>query len=202
MVKAPRSRQSYANPSSSFKITFLDPAVLFLNCYTSLTYRIYYSFFEAFPIVYQGMYRFNLGQMGAAFLTIVVGTIISSVIYNIYIHKVHVPRSRSGNTASKPESVLVPPHALRMFRPIHWLVLIWLGSTAGSPLDRAHTGNRHLPCLRVHPDAVHLSVYPVLLSALCRECLCPYGLYAECVCVWCGRFLAAALLELGGWSWM
>lgn len=34
------------------KITFLDPAILFLNCYTSLTCGIYYSFFEAFPIVY------------------------------------------------------------------------------------------------------------------------------------------------------
>lgn len=51
-------RESLLVPS---KITFLVPAILFLKCYTSLTYGIYYPFFEAFPSVYQGMYGFNLG---------------------------------------------------------------------------------------------------------------------------------------------
>lgn len=117
------------------RITFLDPAILFLSCYTSLTYGIYYSFFEAFSIVYQGMYGFNLGQMGAAFLAIVVGTIISFVIYNIYIHKTHVPRSRSQKTPTKPETVLIlalfacsgPSTGLFLFgwaaRPeVHWIM--------------------------------------------------------------------------------
>jgi DHA1 family multidrug resistance protein-like MFS transporter len=89
------------------KITFLDPAILFLNCYTSLTYGIYYSFFEAFPIVYQGMYGFNLGEMGLAFLAIVVGTVLSFVVYNIYIHKVFIPKTNEGGVR-KPEDVLVP----------------------------------------------------------------------------------------------
>ncbi|OJJ78824.1 MFS transporter [Aspergillus glaucus CBS 516.65] len=87
------------------KITFLDPAILFLNCYTSLTYGIYYSFFEAFPIVYRGVYGFNLGEMGLAFLAIVVGTFISFVIYNLYIYKIFIPNSKGGR---KPEDVLVP----------------------------------------------------------------------------------------------
>ncbi|CAG8054691.1 unnamed protein product [Penicillium nalgiovense] len=87
------------------KITFLDPAILFLNCYTSLTYGIYYSFFEAFPIVYQGIYGFNLGEMGLAFLAIVVGTIISFAVYNLYIYKIFTPKSRGPR---KPEDVLVP----------------------------------------------------------------------------------------------
>ena len=87
------------------KITLLDPAILFLNCYTSLTYGIYYSFFEAFPIVYQGIYGFNLGEMGLAFLAIVVGTIISFAAYNLYIYKIFTPKSRG---LRKPEDVLVP----------------------------------------------------------------------------------------------
>ncbi|KAL6233600.1 hypothetical protein BDW75DRAFT_241829 [Aspergillus navahoensis] len=89
------------------KISLLDPAVLFLNCYTSLTYGIYYSFFEAFPIVYQGTYGFNLGEMGAAFLAVAVGSIISFLAYNLYIHRVYGPQARSGCLA-KPEAVLVP----------------------------------------------------------------------------------------------
>ncbi|KAE8152876.1 MFS general substrate transporter [Aspergillus avenaceus] len=97
-------RESLLIPS---KITLLDPAILFLNCYTSLTYGIYYSFFEAFPIVYQGIYGFNLGEMGAAFLAIVVGSILSFAVYNLYIHRVYTPKARS-DAPSKPEDVLVP----------------------------------------------------------------------------------------------
>jgi DHA1 family multidrug resistance protein-like MFS transporter len=97
-------RESLLIPS---KITLLDPAIFFLNCYTSLTYGIFYSFFEAFPIVYQGIYRFNLGEMGAAFLAVVVGSIISFLTYNLYIHRVYTPKAQSGGLA-KPENVLAP----------------------------------------------------------------------------------------------
>ncbi|KAJ5151993.1 hypothetical protein N7492_010288 [Penicillium capsulatum] len=124
-------RESLLIPS---KITFLDPAMMFLNCYTSLVYGIYYSFFEAFPIVYQDIYGFNLGEMGMAFLAIVVGTIISFIVYNFYTHTVFVPKSRNGGF-QKPEDVLVPAlyacfgPAIGLFlfgwaaRPeIHWIV--------------------------------------------------------------------------------
>ncbi|KAL4993636.1 MFS general substrate transporter [Aspergillus recurvatus] len=71
-------RQAQMNPR---KITFnalfkpweinaRDPAVFFSTFYTALTYGIYYSFFESFPLVYGGMYGFNLGQQGLAFLAV------------------------------------------------------------------------------------------------------------------------------------
>ena len=50
-----------------FETMILDPAIGFTALYISLTYGIYYSFFEAFPIVYEGMYKFNPGQMGLTF---------------------------------------------------------------------------------------------------------------------------------------
>ena len=95
-------RESLLVPS---RITFLDPAILFLNVYTSLTYGIYYSFFEAFPIVYQGIYGFNLGEMGLAFLAIVIGAVVSFVVYNVYIYRTQVAGSPKPR---KPESVLIP----------------------------------------------------------------------------------------------
>jgi DHA1 family multidrug resistance protein-like MFS transporter len=127
-------RESLLIPS---KITLLDPAILFLNCYTSLTYGIFYSFFEAFPIVYQDIYSFNLGEMGLAFLAIVVGSIISFAIYNLYYmhHRKGPPNTQDDKTTPNPEKVLVPalyacigpPLALLLFgwasRPsIHWIV--------------------------------------------------------------------------------
>ncbi|OGM40898.1 hypothetical protein ABOM_010005 [Aspergillus bombycis] len=98
-------RESLLTP---IKITLLDPAILFVNIYTSLVYAIYYTFFEAFPLVYMDIYHFNLGQMGTAFLAIVIGTTISIAIYNIYNYLIAIPRARSRDSNPEPEEVLTP----------------------------------------------------------------------------------------------
>jgi hypothetical protein len=66
------------------KISFQDPAILFAHVYTSLTYGIYYSFFEAFPITSTYRKR-NSTRSGTEFLTfyldldLVLATIIQSL---------------------------------------------------------------------------------------------------------------------------
>lgn len=56
-----------------FKITILDPSILFINLYTGLVYGIYYSFFESFPLVYMGLYGWSVGVMGIVFLSFIIG---------------------------------------------------------------------------------------------------------------------------------
>ena len=73
------------------QIMVLDPAVLFANVYSSLVYGIYYSFFEVFPIVYRGIYGFNLGQLGLPFLSITVGVILAISLYCSYMYFVVAP---------------------------------------------------------------------------------------------------------------
>ena len=68
------------------EITILDPAVLFTNLYSSYSYGVYYSFFEAFPLVYTDMYGFSLGLTGTAFLSIVIACLIGSIVYCIYLY--------------------------------------------------------------------------------------------------------------------
>ena len=63
------------------QITALDPAVAFTNGYTALIYGIYYTFFEAFPLVYIGVYGFNLGTMGIVFTCVIVGCLLGIAIY-------------------------------------------------------------------------------------------------------------------------
>jgi DHA1 family multidrug resistance protein-like MFS transporter len=46
------------------QIMFEDPAVFFTNIYSAFIYGVYYSFFEAFPLVYIEIYGFNVGEMG------------------------------------------------------------------------------------------------------------------------------------------
>ena len=48
----------------SMQIMFLDPAVLFTNVYSAFIYGVFYSFFEAFPLVYMNIYGLNIGLTG------------------------------------------------------------------------------------------------------------------------------------------
>ncbi|KAL7781793.1 major facilitator superfamily domain-containing protein [Trichoderma afarasin] len=64
-----------------FEITVKDPAIAFVNLYTALTYGIYYSFFEVFPLVYPKIYGMNLGETSAVFLCVLIACIIGTVWY-------------------------------------------------------------------------------------------------------------------------
>lgn len=68
------------------QITLLDPAVFFTNFYSSYSYGVYYSFFEAFPLVYTDMYGFNLGLTGTAFLSIVIACLVGTLVYVSYVY--------------------------------------------------------------------------------------------------------------------
>jgi DHA1 family multidrug resistance protein-like MFS transporter len=46
------------------EINIKDPAILFTSVYSGIIYGTYYSFFEVFPLVYGGVYGFNLGEIG------------------------------------------------------------------------------------------------------------------------------------------
>lgn len=88
-----------------WEINALDPAVLFTTVYLALDYAIYYSFFESFPLVYRDIYGFSLGAMGLAFLSMMVGLLITSVGLGYYMY-FFVDRNRVND--APPESKLIP----------------------------------------------------------------------------------------------
>ena len=47
-----------------FTLSFTEPMVFLLNLYIALIYGLLYIWFESFPIVFEGIYGFNLGQEG------------------------------------------------------------------------------------------------------------------------------------------
>ncbi|KAL9613404.1 MAG: hypothetical protein Q9167_002052 [Letrouitia subvulpina] len=57
-------------------LNFYEPIVLSLNLYIALIYGLLYIWFESFPIVFEGIYHFKLGQEGLAFVGILVGVIV------------------------------------------------------------------------------------------------------------------------------
>lgn len=118
------------------EICVKDPAVLFTNVYTSFIYSIYYSFFEAFPLAYIGIYGFNLGELGLVFLCIIVGCLIGIAIYCSYVWwylepdiKAHGLRAQEHRLVPALFSCMLLPAAMFWFGwtaepDIHWIVSV------------------------------------------------------------------------------
>ena len=100
-----------------FEIMFKDPAVLFTNVYTALIYGIYYSFFEAFALVYGPIYGFNLGTTGVAFLTVLVGALITGTGFFALLYFVVIPQMKVKGPG-KQEDVLMPSLIMTFGPPI------------------------------------------------------------------------------------
>ncbi|KAF2446534.1 benomyl/methotrexate resistance protein [Karstenula rhodostoma CBS 690.94] len=117
-----------------FQLVLLDPSIAFTAVYTALIYGIFYSFFEAFPLVYEALYHFNLGEMGLTFLSVTAGVIIAIAAYWSYIFRIVEPEIRR-NGLGAPERRLIPALIVTWFVPaglflfgwtsnadIHWIV--------------------------------------------------------------------------------
>jgi DHA1 family multidrug resistance protein-like MFS transporter len=89
------------------EITIKDPAIAFVNCYTSIIYAIYYSFFISFDLVYPVYYGFSLGLIGVVFTCVLVACLIGIAIYCLYLHFYLIPDIKAHGMRSQ-ESRLVP----------------------------------------------------------------------------------------------
>jgi MFS transporter, DHA1 family, multidrug resistance protein len=91
-----------------------------------IVYGICYSFFEVFPIVYNGRYGFNAGQLGLIFLSILIALCISIAIYFTYLRKVFEPEVRL-HGLGPPERRLVPALPACFLPPIGLFMFGWTG---------------------------------------------------------------------------
>ncbi|KAI4134133.1 MAG: hypothetical protein LQ347_001772 [Umbilicaria vellea] len=73
------------------EISIKDPAIAFVNLYSSLVYGIYYSFFEVFPLVYIDLYHFSPGTLGVGFLCVIVACVIGIAAHTSYLYFRLVP---------------------------------------------------------------------------------------------------------------
>jgi DHA1 family multidrug resistance protein-like MFS transporter len=118
------------------EITVKDPAIAFVNLYTSIIYGIYYSFFEVFPLVYPVFYGFSLGEIGVVFLCILVACLVGIAIYVSYLHFHLIPDIqknglRAQETRLQPAlfAVFGPTIGLFLFAwtadaDIHWIASV------------------------------------------------------------------------------
>lgn len=106
------------------EITIKDPAIAFVNLYTSIVYGIYYSFFEVFPLVYLPMYGFSLGIIGVVFTCILVSCVIGIAGYVSYLRWYLVPDILKNGLRAQ-ESRLVPALFCSFGPPIGLFLFAW-----------------------------------------------------------------------------
>ena len=56
-----------------FAMLFVEPIVAFLSVYLAVVFTILFSLFDAFPLVFGGVYGFSLGETGLSFFGLFMG---------------------------------------------------------------------------------------------------------------------------------
>lgn len=102
------------------QIMLQDPAIAYVNLYTSYLYSCYYTFFDGFPLIYTYTYKFSSSRIGLVFLPIIVGCATAATIYAIYIIRSTKPKHEAN-----PEARLIPALYAVWAPPMGILIFGW-----------------------------------------------------------------------------
>ena len=103
--------------------------------YLALIYTIFYMSFQAFPLVFQGLYGLSPGATGLAFLPIGAGAVLALPVFWGYDALVRRAQARGRPWAKRDECRRVPLAFLG--GPVFALSLFWLGFAARPDLPFA-----------------------------------------------------------------
>lgn len=104
-------------------IAFGEPMVFFLNLYCAFIYIIVNSWFEAFPIVFNELYHFNLIESGLVYISAMVGAAIGGLVYFFWV------RSIMREPSMEIEKYLKPAMGCSFLLPVGLFIFSWASST-------------------------------------------------------------------------
>ena len=102
--------------------------VLATCIYLSVAYGVFYMFFEAYPIVFRGIYQQSLGVSGLMFLPIGAGAVSAIGIFLYYDSILRKAQDGKKTWTQREESRRLPIAILG--GPMYVIALFWLGWTA------------------------------------------------------------------------
>lgn len=93
------------------KMLVVEPIVLVFSIYVAFIFAVLFAFFEAYPVIYRGVYRMDYGISGLPFLGIGIGLWFGSMVY-IYIDRNYFfPEAPNGTPElENPDSLRVEPY--------------------------------------------------------------------------------------------
>lgn len=107
---------------------FYEAIVLFTCLYLSIAYAIFYLFFEAYPIIFEGLYHMNSGVAGLAFLPIIFGIVLALGVFIWYGTFLERAKKVDARWATIEEYRRLPLACLG--GPLYVISLFWLGWSA------------------------------------------------------------------------
>lgn len=115
-----------------FAMLVQEPTVAYFSVYVGVIFSILFSFFDAFPVVFSGVYGFNLGETGISFIGICIGVgigvCILLVIDRLTSSKTLLARKAKGDfTPLAPEQRL---YGAMLGALLITISLFWFGWTS------------------------------------------------------------------------
>ncbi|KAF7978666.1 hypothetical protein HWV62_45194 [Athelia sp. TMB] len=101
-----------------------EPALLFANVFIGLVYSVFYLWFEAFPLVFNDIYHFNLGVGSLPFVAFVVTGSITYTVYALY-NRYHMEPRMARNPNLAPEARLEIGLMASIFIPVSLFIFGW-----------------------------------------------------------------------------
>ncbi|KAH8889064.1 MFS general substrate transporter [Thozetella sp. PMI_491] len=108
-----------------FVMLVREPIVLFTSLYLSLVYAILYLFFQAYPIVFKGIYGMTNGRASVAFLPVIGGATVALAIF-LWYSAYHERALAGGATWAKSEEYRRLPVAC-IGAPAVVIAMFWFG---------------------------------------------------------------------------
>ena len=121
-------RQLSVSLSRPWQLLAREPIVVVLSAYIAIVYAILYSFFAAFPLVFQTLRGWNAGVGGLAFLGILVGMLSALVYIIVYENPRYIRKGKESGGLLPPEERL--PAAM-VGGPLIVIGLAWFTGTSG-----------------------------------------------------------------------
>ncbi|GFG18923.1 hypothetical protein IFM5058_09511 [Aspergillus udagawae] len=131
--------------------------VFLLNLYIALFYDLIYVWFESIPIVFGEIYHFNLGQLGLAFLDILIAALLTIPPYYWWMHMYLEPHF-DGQHPTRSSSCTCHSQRLSSFPSVD-SDLPMMECPTRDPLDHGHPRLRILRT-RCFPSAQPYSESP------------------------------------------
>jgi MFS family permease len=161
--------------------------VIAVCLYLAIAYAIFYMFFQAYPIVFKGIYGMSAATSGLMFLPIGAGTFVALAMF--FLYDAFLERSRKVGKAwtRREESRRLPLACVG--GPLFVVSLLWMGWTARADVHWI------VPCMSGIPFGVgNLLIFMALLNYLADA----YGVFAASAMAAssCTRSVFGAVLPL------
>ncbi|CAH6721618.1 polyamine transporter 4 [[Candida] jaroonii] len=119
------------------EMLLLDPIVFFWSFYIAFVFAVLFGFFEAFPIIFEGVYKMELGVSGLTFIGVGIGLLLGVIFYIILDLKIFFPYNPDGTRGRRDENgklLVSPPENILNVGKIGAICLpvslFWLGWTS------------------------------------------------------------------------